>query len=484
MSEAYCILCVDDDVSGFEAIVIHPHRDGRGEDFMNPGSAFRAEYAENKIASDNPAHPHASRGARSYGVPRAIRCVANQCGERENPTDSASRISSLHLMLAVSYVAVLAGSFSLTGCKQEAGTKAPSPVAVDVAAVLPKPIRLSDEFNGRVASINSVEVRARVTGYVDKVAYREGDSVKQGDLLFIIDPRPYRDALESAKATLERERAAAAFSGIQLKRAEALSASKAISLEEYQNRDSDLSQSTARVHEAEAAVATAELNLSFTEVRSPIDGRTSRAQLMRGNLAQADQSILTTVVAQNPLYVYFDCDEQSYLRLQERAHRGDGVSSENPVHVALANESGFPHAGTIDFLDNELNPSTGTIRARVKLPDPGHLLTPGLYARVQLESAGTVQALLIDDKAILTDQNQQYVYVVGSGNLAQRKNVATEGMVDGLRLIRSGLSPGDRVIVSGLQKIYFPGSPVTPKDVAMESLIASNTSTLAQEASK
>jgi len=387
-------------------------------------------------------------------------------------------------MLALSYAVVLTSSFTLTACKQELGTKAPSTVAVEVAAVVPRQIRLSDEFNGRVASINSVEVRARVTGYVDKVAYREGDSVKQGDLLFIIDPRPYGDALESAKADLERERAAAAFAGIQSKRAEALNASKAISLEEYQNRDSDLSQSTARVHEAEAAVATAELNLSFTEVRSPVDGRTGRAQLTRGNLAQADQTVLTSVVSQDPLYVYFDCDEQSYLRFQERADRGNGVSSANPVHVALANETGFPHVGKIDFLDNEVNPSTGTIRARVILPNPDHLLTPGLYARVQLESTSTVQALLVDDKAILTDQNQQYVYVVGPGNVAQRKNVVTGGLADGLRLIQSGVAPGDRVIVSGLQQIYFPGAPITPKDVVMASLTASSTSTLAQEASK
>jgi membrane fusion protein, multidrug efflux system len=450
---------------------------------MNPRSPFRAVHAENEITNDNPAHPYDSQGQGSYGVSGAMRCVANRCRERENPTDSASRISSRNLMLTVSCTIVLASSFTLTGCKQVPGTKTPSPVAVEVAAVVSKPIRLSDEFNGRVASINSVEVRARVTGYVDKVAYREGDSVKQGDLLFIIDPRPYRDALESAKASLEREQAAAEFAGIQSKRAQALNASNAISLEEYQNRDSDLSQSTARVHEAEAAVATAELNLSFTEVRSPVDGRTSRAQLTRGNLAQADQTVLTTVVSQDPLYVYFDCDEQSYLRFQERAHRGNGVSSANPVHVALANETGFPHVGTIDFLDNEVNPSTGTIRARVILPNPEHHLTPGLYARVQLESTSTVQALLVDDKAILTDQNQQYVYVVGPGNRAQRKDVVTGGMAVGLRLIRSGLAPGDRVIVSGLQQIYFPGAPVNPKDVAMASLAANGTSTLDQEAS-
>jgi membrane fusion protein, multidrug efflux system len=451
---------------------------------MDTKSTVKAVHAEFEVSNNNLAHPSASRGARSYRVFRAMSCAASQCKEQEIPMDSASRISSRHLILAVSYAMVLSSSFTLAGCKQEPGTKATSPVAVEVAAVVPKPIRLSDEFNGRVASINSVEVRARVTGYVDKVVYREGDSVKQGDLLFIVDPRPYRDALESAKASLERERAAAAFAGIQSKRAQALNTSNAISLEEYQNRDSDLSQSTARVHEAEAAVATAELNLSFTEVRSPVDGRTSRAQLTRGNLTQADQTVLTTVVSQDPLYVYFDCDEQSYLRFQERAHRGNGVSSANPVHVALANETGFPHVGRIDFLDNELNPSTGTIRARVILPNSDHLLTPGLYARIQLESTGTVQALLVDDKAILTDQNQQYVYVVGSGNVAQRKDVVTGGMADGLRLIQSGLAPGDRVIVSGLQQIYFPGASVTPKDVAMASLTASSTSNLAQEASK
>src|SRR5277367_1885720 len=166
---------------------------------------YRTVDPENEIANDNAAHRHASRGARSYGVSRAMRCAPNQCREREIPTDSSSLISSRHLMLAVSYVMVLASSFTLTGCKQEAGTKVSSPVAVEVAAVVPRPIRLSDEFNGRVASVNSVEVRARVTGYVDRVAYREGDSVKQGDLLFIIDSRPYNDALESAKASLERE---------------------------------------------------------------------------------------------------------------------------------------------------------------------------------------------------------------------------------------------------------------------------------------
>jgi multidrug efflux system membrane fusion protein len=398
------------------------------------------------------------------------------------PSFFVRQIPSRHSLLA--FMCAMALTIPLSGCKAAPDKRPSSPVAVEFAAVEPKPIRLSDEFNGRVASINSVDVRARVTGYVDNVVYREGDSVKRGDLLFVIDPRPYQDALDSAKASLEREKAAAAFANIQEKRAQALNASNAISQEEYQNRGSDLSQSAARVHEAEAAVATAELNLSFTEVRSPVDGRTSRAQLTRGNLAQADQTVLTTVVSQDPVYVYFDCDEQSYLRFQERVHRGSGVSSANPVRVALANETGFSHVGKVDFLDNQVNPSTGTIRARVVLPNPDHLFTPGLYARVQLESAGTVQALLVDDKAILTDQDQKYVYVVGPGNMAQRKDVVTGSKADGLRLIQSGLAPGDKVIVSGLQQIYVTGTPVSPTPVEMRSVTASITPTPAQEAQK
>jgi membrane fusion protein, multidrug efflux system len=388
----------------------------------------------------------------------------------------ARRTPSRDFLLVCMCVATL--TIPLAGCKSAADKKPSSPAAVEVAAVVSKPIRLSDEFNGRVASINSVDVRARVTGYVDEVAYREGDSVKRGDLLFVIDPRPFRDALDSAKASLEREQAAAAFADIQAKRAQRLNASEAISQEEYQNRDSDLSQSAARVHEAESAVATAELNLSFTEVRSPIDGKTSRAQLTRGNLAQADQTVLTTVVSQDPIYVYFDCDEQSYLRFQQRVQRGSGVSSANPVRVALANETGFPHAGRIDFLDNAVNAATGTIRARVVLNNPDHLFTPGLYVRVQLESTGTVQALLVDDKAILTDQDRKYVYVLGAGDTAQRKDVQLGPLVDRLRVVQSGLGTGDKVIVSGLQKIFSPGVPVTPKESAMELTHATTASSL------
>ena len=366
-----------------------------------------------------------------------------------------------HLFLGTCAVGLM---LLLTGCKETISHAAASPPPeVEVAPVLTKQIRLSNEFNGRVSSINAVEIRARVSGYIERVAYREGAEVKRGDLLFLIDPRPYRDALKNAKAVLERARAAAEFAKIQAKRAETLDAVRAIAHEEFQNRTSNVIQTDASVQEAEANVATAELNLSFTEVRSPISGRTGRAQLTPGNLAQADQSILTTVVSQDPIYVYFECDEQSYLRYKSRVRGGERVSSANPVRVGLANETGFPHPGKIDFLDNEVNPSTGTIRARVVVSNPNRTFTPGLYARVQLQDSSTILAALIDDKAILTDQDRKYVYVLGADNKAMRKNVVLGPISGGLRVIESGLDPDDKIIVAGLQKIFYPGAPVTPK---------------------
>jgi multidrug efflux system membrane fusion protein len=366
-------------------------------------------------------------------------------------------------------IVLCATAAAVIGCKQASEAK-PKPAAapVDAAQVIARDVRVSDEFNGRVWATNYVDIRPRVTGYIDRIAFREGQMVHKGDLLYVIDPRPYKDADDNARAELDREHAAADFAKIQQDRAERLKQSDAVSQEELQNRGSDLLQSGARVKAAEAALASAELNLSYTEVRSPIDGRISRTQLTLGNLAQADQTVLTTIVSVDPVYVYFDCDEQSYLRFQQSAHSGNGVGSENPVRVALADEQDFPHTGHIDFVDNQLNPSTGTIRARVVLPNPDHTLTPGLFARVQLQSAAPRQALLIDDKAVLTDQDRKYVYVVGPGNTAQRKDIVLGSTTDGLRIVKSGLTPEDRVIVGGFQLIFFPGAPIAPKTTEME----------------
>ena len=376
-----------------------------------------------------------------------------------------SSLARAGLRLAVMSITIAA----LIGCKQAPVAKPQLAAApVEAAQVITKDVRVSDEFNGRVWATDYVDIRPRVTGYIDRIAFREGQMVHKGDLLYVIDPRPYKDAADNARAQLDREHAAADFAQIQEDRAQRLKQSDAVSQEELQNRSSDLLQSGARVKAAEAAVASADLNLSYTEVRSPIDGRISRTQLTLGNLAQADQTVLTTVVSVDPVYVYFDCDEQSYLRFQQSAHSGAGVGSENPVRVALANEQGFPHAGHIDFVDNQLNPSTGTIRARVVLPNPDHTLTPGLFARVELQSAVPRQAMLIDEKAVLTDQDRKYVYVVGSGNIALRKDIVLGATTDGLRIVKSGLTPDDRVIVGGFQLIFFPGAPIAPRATEME----------------
>jgi|HubBroStandDraft_1064217.scaffolds.fasta_scaffold132933_1 multidrug efflux system membrane fusion protein len=376
-----------------------------------------------------------------------------------------SSLASAGLRLAVMSITIAA----LIGCKQAPVAKPQLAAApVEAAQVITKDVRVSDEFNGRVWATDYVDIRPRVTGYIDRIAFREGQMVHKGDLLYVIDPRPYKDAADNARAQLDREHAAADFAQIQEDRAQRLKQSDAVSQEELQNRSSDLLQSGARVKAAEAAVASADLNLSYTEVRSPIDGRISRTQLTLGNLAQADQTVLTTVVSVDPVYVYFDCDEQSYLRFQQSAHSGAGVGSENPVRVALADEQGFPHAGHIDFVDNQLNPSTGTIRARVVLPNPDHTLTPGLFARVELQSAVPRQAMLIDEKAVLTDQDRKYVYVVGPGNIALRKDIVLGATTDGLRIVKSGLTPDDRVIVGGFQLIFFPGAPIAPRATEME----------------
>jgi len=356
----------------------------------------------------------------------------------------------------------LAAATALTACHRSQSGDYPPP-EVSVSVIEPKAIRLTDEFNGRVESVDAVELRPRVSGYIEKVIAREGDYVPSGTILFIIDQRPYRIALERANAQLERARAAWSLSKLQLKRSETLVAARATSQEELDNASAANAQAEAEAKAAEAAVDEAKLNLGFTEVRAPISGRVGRALLTVGNLAQADQSLLTTVVSQDPIYVYFDCDEQSYLRYNAR--RTDPRSlpiTGDLLRVGLANEQGFPHSGTIDFLNNRLDPATGTIRARVRIQNPDHVFISGLYARVQLSSPRSEPALLVDDKAVLTDQDKKYVYVVGPENRALRRDVSTGRVIDGFRLIEGGLKPGDKVVVEGLQKIFYPGAPVKP----------------------
>ncbi|MBR8451772.1 efflux RND transporter periplasmic adaptor subunit [Burkholderia multivorans] len=354
---------------------------------------------------------------------------------------------------------------ALSGCHDGQGGAPSAPLPeVGVATVVPRTVRIADEFNGRVEAVDAVELRPRVSGYLQRIRYKEGDLVAQGAVLFEIDPRPYRIALDRAIAQQQRARAAEHLARVQLQRVQTLIDAHATSQEELDNARAAAEQARADLQAADAAVADAKLNLGFTEVRAPIAGRVGRALATAGNLARADDTLLTTVVSQGPVYVYFDCDEQSYLRYNAQradpAHRAIGA---DPVRVGLANETGFPHAGTVDFLDNRLDPQTGTIRARVRLPNADHTFTPGLYARVQLVSGRERSALLVDDKAVLTDQDRKYVYVIGPGDKALRRDVTIGRDLDGQRIVEKGLNAGDRVVVDGVQRIYYPGAQVKPK---------------------
>ena len=355
----------------------------------------------------------------------------------------------------------------LAGCGSQASTAGAMPPAeVSVAEVLAREVQPWDEFTGRVSAIESVELRPRVSGYVERVAFDEGQQVAKGDLLFVIDQRRYRAELARTEAELARARSEAQLARTQDTRAQSLVEAKAISREEFESRRAGRSQAEAAVRAAEAAVANARLDLQFTEVRAPISGRAGRALVTAGNLAQADATVLTTLVSVDPVHVYFEADEQTWQRYSAQAGDKRAVQ-DNAVRIGLAGEDGHPHAGRVDFVDNQVDAGTGTIRARAVVPNPDHLLTPGLFARVQLQGRDSHRALLVDDQAVLTDQDRKYVYVLGEGNTAQRKDVRLGRDVGELREVIDGLEPGDKVVVHGVQKIFFPGMPVAPTPVEM-----------------
>lgn len=363
----------------------------------------------------------------------------------------------------------------LAGCSggQASETGAPPPPSVSVAPVLIKPVSQWDEFSGRIEAIENVELRPRVSGYIDRVNYTEGQEVKKGEVLFTIDARSYRAELARAQAELARARTQAELGRSEAERARKLSELQAISTEEYEQRRSAAAQAQANVAAAQAAVDSARLNLEWTQVRAPIDGRAGRALVTAGNLVTAGDSasVLTTLVSLDKVHVHFDADERAFLRYAEMARKGERPSERDgkvPVQVALADDQGFPYNGTVDFLDNQVDRSTGTIRARAVLDNKERLFTPGLYARVRLLGSGEFKAALIDDKAVLTDQDRRYVYVVDKEGKAQRRDVKLGRMVQGLRIVEQGLVAGDRVIISGVQKVFFPGMPVNAKVVAMD----------------
>jgi RND family efflux transporter MFP subunit len=327
------------------------------------------------------------------------------------------------------------------------------------------------EFPGQTEAVGEVEIRARVTGYLMKVNFVDGQNVKKGDLLYEIDPRPYQASLDRAKGDLSRLLALTDKAKADLARSERLRPSGAVSQEEYEQHVADLAVDKASVQSAQAAIRDAELNLEFTKITSPIDGRVSRTRITEGNLVQSgspDSTLLTTVVSTNPIYVYFNMDEHVLLKYQEMSlktgkdlHPKILKDLRVPVEIGLPDEKGFPHAGILDFNDNKIDRNTGTLRARGVFENPKEYLTPGLFVRVRIPFGSPHQVLLVNDRAIGTDQRQKYLLTVNKQDVVEYRRVTVGRLLDDMRVIETGLNPDDRVVVNGLQRAR-PGSTVQP----------------------
>jgi len=365
----------------------------------------------------------------------------------------------------------------LAGCSDQSTTASMPPPSVSVAQVALQDVRLWDDYNGRINAVETVKLRPRVSGYIERVAFTEGSQVHKGDVLFVIDARSYRTVLAQAEAQLARARAHAIQSASEAKRARVLVAQRAVSTEMYEQRRTAAAVAQTDAQAAEAAVNAALLNVEWTQVRAPISGLAGRAEVTAGNLVNADDagSVLTTLVSQEKVYVYFNADESAFLHYAEMARngrRGSELDGKLPVQVGLSGEDGFPHRGTVDFLDNQIDSNTGTIRMRAVLDNKDGVFTPGLFARVRLLGSGQFDALLINDKAVLTDQDRKYVWIVDEQGKAQRHDVKLGRKANGLRIVESGLAPGDKVIVDGVDKVYMPGLAVDAKTVPMQPIAA------------
>jgi multidrug efflux system membrane fusion protein len=364
-------------------------------------------------------------------------------------------------------VAGLAGA-ALSGChdaRSQTQAAAPPPPPVSAAAVIERPVAETQEFSGRLEAVERVEIRPRVSGFITSVNFKPGGEVRKGDVLFVIDPRPYQAEAERAGASALQAQARANLARVELARAERLLADKAIAQREFDERASSLKELDAAARAARAQDEAARLNLSYTRVVAPIDGRASKAEITVGNLVDAS-AVLTSVVSLERIYASFDGDEDTYLRVAGQRGRAVGVK------VGLANEDGFPHEGTLEFVDNQLDPGTGSVRMRALLPNRDRSLAPGLFARIQLGAGGArTQALLIDDRAVGTDQDRKFVYVIGAANKAEYRAVVLGDASGGMRIVRKGLKPGERIVVNGLQRVH-PGAPVAPQMVPMDAGIA------------
>lgn len=374
--------------------------------------------------------------------------------------------TSLRNPFGLPWRSLTAASLILTGfnackpaVKPPTGPPQAGPVSITVAKPISRRLKDWDEFTGRLNAREKVEVRARVSGYLTQVSFKEGAEIKAGDLLFTIDPRPYEAVVQRAEALLAQIKTTAELANIEAKNATTLRQGQVISTEEAERRLKSAAGEQSAVRAAEAMLNAAKLDLEFTQIRAPISGRISDARVTEGNLVTGgtkDATLLTTIVALDPIYCDIEVDERSALKYREMHKSGERESAlfvRIPAEMALVNQEGWPHKGEIDFVDNEINPTTGTIRARAVFPNKDRLMSPGFFAKVRIPGSGEYEALLIRDAAVGDDQGSSYVWVLDAEDKAVYRPITLGPLLDGLRIVRSGLTTDDRVIILGLMGV-------------------------------
>ncbi len=381
----------------------------------------------------------------------------------------------MHPYRCSGYTFVIAAVMTGCGADEKGRQAALPPPEVIISQVVSREVTNFGEFTGRIDSVETVDVRARVSGYLDKIHFTDGDEVKQGALLFQIDPRPFKASLENARGQKAQWEAKLARAKADVQRYEKLVPSGAATPQDLDKAKADMGEAIAAIQSADATIEQARLDLEFSTIKAPISGRISEAMMTEGNLVRGDSDLLTTIVSLDPIYVYFNIDERTLLQVAEwrraslppAATRPDLRSLEIPVYLGLINEQGYPHKGVIKFADNKVDSSTGTIRVRGTFDNSRRIFYPGMFTRVRVPLTDPAKALLVIDRAIGTDQNQKFVYVVDDQNIAQYRAVKPGRLEDdGLRVVTEGLQPGDWVIVTGLQRAR-PGKPVNPQRVEM-----------------
>lgn len=375
--------------------------------------------------------------------------------------------TALRIVLA----ALAIGSFGVAGCsKGPSADGAPPPLTATVSLPVEQTVTDYSDFTGRTMAVEAVQIRARVWGHLDKINFVEGAEVKRGDLLYVIDQRPYQAALARADAEVAQAEARSNRLVGDHTRAQNLVQNRAISREEFEKVAGDLTEAQSAVRSAIAARQAAKLNLDFTEVKAPIDGQIGRAMVTAGNMVSSGESggtMLTTLVSIDPMYVYFDVDDLVVTQISGMLRKAKDRSRERPViQMGLAHEKGFPHRGQLDFVDNQIDPGTGTMRMRGLFRNPDRVLTPGMFVRVRVPLDQPHSALLVTDRAIDTDQGQKIVFVVTKDNTVEKRDVRLGKMHGGLREIVAGVRPGEQIMVDGLQRVR-PGMTVQPRLVPM-----------------